>query len=130
MKQTETFHMLSDATRMRALALLLVEGELSVGEFVQALELSQPKVSRHLAALKETGLVTSRRYAQWVFHGINPELAAWQKQVLAAALNGLAGEGIIHQDTTRLLHMKNRPNRPRASQASESGIQHTRFVGL
>ena len=45
-----------EQTRLRALA-LLTEGELAVGELAQALDQSQPRVSRHLKLLTEAGLV-------------------------------------------------------------------------
>jgi len=111
MKQIEIFQMLGDATRLRALSLIATNGELCVCELVEALELSQPKISRHLAALKNAGLMTSRRDAQWVHHDINPELPAWQRQVLTAALAGIVDEGAVKADAARLAEMKNRPVR-------------------
>ena len=111
MNQTETFRILSDETRLRALALMNDKGELCVCELVHSLELSQPKISRHMAALRDAGLVSSRRYAQWVFYFIHPSLPKWQKQVLDGALLGVAGELLIAQDRLRLEEMKNRPER-------------------
>jgi len=111
MKQTETFQMLSDETRLRALALMSRQGEVCVCELMHALELSQPKISRHMAALREAGLVTATRRAQWVFYDINPELPDWQKQVLSGALAGTTKEVIVSQDETRLLKMNDRPQR-------------------
>ena len=43
---------LGDPTRVRILELLQQRGELSVGQLVEALDLSQPKVSNHLACLR------------------------------------------------------------------------------
>ena len=103
--------MLSDETRLRAMALMAAEGELCVCELVFALELPQPKVSRHMLALRDSGLVVSRRHAQWVFYAINPEMAGWQKQVLDGALAGIQNEGLIKQDKKRLDQMKDRPQR-------------------
>ena len=109
MKQANTFFMLSDETRLRALALMDQEGELCVCELVHALELSQPKISRHMAALRDTGLVVSNRRAQWVFYGINPKLPHWQQRVITAAIEGIKSEAVITQDASRLHKMKNRP---------------------
>lgn len=111
MKQTETFHMLSDATRLRALSLIEQEGSICVCELVYALELSQPKISRHLLALRDAGLVVSHRQAQWVFYTINPVLADWQQQVLSAAMAGLNNEQLIRDDKKRLDQMNERPQR-------------------
>ena len=114
MKQTETFHMLSDETRLRALALMEREGEVCVCELVHALELSQPKISRHMLALRDAGLVVSNRQAQWVFYAINPDLSAWQQQAVSAALTGIKDEKIVKQDEKRLKQMKDRPLRTAA----------------
>ena len=111
MKQIEIFQMLGDQTRLRALALMQDQGELCVCELVAALNLSQPKISRHLAALRDAGLLTSRRDAQWVFYHITPTLPDWQQQVVSAALTGIKDEAILKQDATRLQDMKNRPER-------------------
>lgn len=115
MKQTETFRLLGDATRLRALALVAREGELCVCELVAALGLSQPKVSRHLAALRDAGLLVPRRDAQWIFHAINPAIPDWQQQVIAAALDGISGEPVLEQDKARLVNTKNRPHRDAAA---------------
>ena len=115
MKQIEIFQMLGDQTRLRALALMQDQGELCVCELVAALDLSQPKISRHLAALRDAGLLTSRRDAQWVFYHFNPSLPEWQQQVVTAALNGIRDEPVLKQDTTRLNKMKNRPTRSNAA---------------
>ena len=114
MKQTDIFLMLSDETRLRALALMAREGELCVCELVYALGLSQPKISRHMAALRSTGLVIACRKAQWVFYDINPELPAWQRQVLAGALDGVRSQAAVREDKRRLSTMQNRPVRAAA----------------
>lgn len=115
MKQIEIFQMLADQTRLRALALMQAQGELCVCELVAGLDLSQPKISRHLAAMRDAGLLTSRRDAQWVFYHINTALPDWQQQVLAAALTGIKDEPVLKQDTRRLTGMKNRPERSTAA---------------
>lgn len=115
MKQTETFRLLGDETRVRALALIAHEGELCVCELVTALGLSQPKVSRHLAALRDAGLLVPRRDAQWIFHAINPGLPDWQQRAIAAALDGIGGEPVLEQDRARLSNMNKRPHRDAAA---------------
>ena len=115
MKQIEIFQMLADQTRLRALALMHEAGELCVCELVAALDLSQPKISRHLAAMRDAGLLTSRRDAQWVFYHITPTLPDWQQQVIAGALLGLKNAPILKQDAARLSAMQNRPARCNAA---------------
>jgi len=111
MKQIETFQMLADETRLRALALMQAHGELCVCELVTALDLPQPKISRHMTALRNAGLLTARRDAQWVFYTLNPDLPDWQKLVIDAALAGVQTEPVLKQDTARLKDMNNRPAR-------------------
>lgn len=115
MKQIEIFQMLGDQTRLRALSLMQDAGELCVCELVAALDLSQPKISRHLAALRDAGLLTSRRDAQWVFYHIDTALPEWQQQVLAWALFGIKDEAVLKQDAKRLTAMQNRPQRCNAA---------------
>jgi DNA-binding transcriptional ArsR family regulator len=55
------FRALGDPTRLRILALLGAEGELSAGELTRRLGLAQPKVSNHLACLRWCGFVEARR---------------------------------------------------------------------
>lgn len=58
---------LSDETRLRIIN-LLYEKELCVCDVVETLKITQTKASRHLAYLKNAGLVTDRKQAQWVYY--------------------------------------------------------------
>jgi len=111
MEQTTLFHILSDETRLRALALMQSAGEVCICELVHALELPQPKISRHMAAMRDAGIALPRRDAQWVFYAPNPSLPEWQKQVVASAMLGLANDPTTASDLTRLNNMANRPER-------------------
>jgi len=64
------FKTLSEPVRLRIVYLLLESGELCVCDLVDTLELSQSVVSRHLAYLRNNGLVTTRREGVWVFYRI------------------------------------------------------------
>lgn len=87
------FHALSDATRLRCLALLHVEGELCVCDLVRALDMAQPKISRHLALLRDMGVVTARREGVWMHYHLDPDMPAWWRVVLDEALPAqIAGE--------------------------------------
>lgn len=61
------FQALGDATRLRILGLLLT-GEVCVCNIHDSLGISQPKASRHLAYLRRTGLVATRRDGLWVHY--------------------------------------------------------------
>jgi DNA-binding transcriptional ArsR family regulator len=64
------FRVLSDPTRVRVLELLDEHGELSVGELVERLDQSQPKVSNHLACLRWCGFVERERRHPHVFYRV------------------------------------------------------------
>ncbi|MGE3467940.1 MAG: ArsR/SmtB family transcription factor [Pyrinomonadaceae bacterium] len=63
------FLALADKTRLHLLA-LLSDGELPVGEMVDQTGESQPKVSRHLAYLRNADVVSARRDGKWIYYGI------------------------------------------------------------
>ncbi|MDB5669504.1 MAG: metalloregulator ArsR/SmtB family transcription factor [Alphaproteobacteria bacterium] len=63
---SEIFRTLGDPTRVRIVALLR-EMELTVGELAQVLGQSQPRVSRHVRILIESGLLDRRKEGSWVF---------------------------------------------------------------
>lgn len=67
------FRGLGDPTRVRILALLADRGELAVGELVERLGQSQPKVSNHLACLRWCGFVTARREHPSVLYRVADE---------------------------------------------------------
>src|SRR5215216_7505064 len=66
LKLAVLFQALADPTRLRILALLR-EMELSVGELAQLLGQSQPRVSRHVRILSDSGLVGRRKEGSWVY---------------------------------------------------------------
>jgi DNA-binding transcriptional ArsR family regulator len=59
-----TFAALADPTRRQILA-RLVQGELSVTQLAEPLEMTQPAVSKHLKVLEHAGLIVRGREAQW-----------------------------------------------------------------
>jgi len=71
---------LSEPHRM-AIVAMLADGERPAGDFVDALPISQPTVSKHLSVLREAGLVAVRKDAQRRLYRLNPaplaELDAW-----------------------------------------------------
>ena len=64
------FRGLGDPIRLRILELLRDEGELSVGDLVRRLGLSQPKISNHLACLRWCGFIEARREGRIVYNRI------------------------------------------------------------
>ncbi|WP_022961709.1 metalloregulator ArsR/SmtB family transcription factor [Halopseudomonas pelagia] len=80
------FKCLADETRLRVMLLISREGELCVCELTCALGASQPKISRHLAALRQCGLLQDRRQGQWVYYSLSERLPEWVTQVLQSTL--------------------------------------------
>jgi len=109
------FQLLSDNTRLRCLSLLQQEGELCVCELVHGLGLIQPKVSRHLAALRDAGVVTDRRSGQWIYYQIDPDLPAWARQVIATTVSEASLREPFVNDRAVLAQMPNRPGAARCA---------------
>jgi len=94
--QMETlFRALADETRLRILGLLLT-GEVCVCDIHESLRVPQPKASRHLAYLRRTGLVDTRRDGLWIHY----RLATVADPVLAA-LEGAVRHALTHTDAVR-----------------------------
>ena len=75
------FRAFSDHTRLRILN-LLSGGELCVCDIVRVLDMSQPKVSRHLAYLRRSGLVLARRQGLWMHYRLAAPLGTFHKTLL------------------------------------------------
>ena len=73
---------LADDTRLKSLLLLQLNRELCVCDLMAALQQSQPKVSRHLASLRECGLVATEKRGKWVYYRISRALPAWARRAL------------------------------------------------
>jgi len=67
---TRYFKAFGDNSRFRIIQLLAAK-EMSVNEIAEAIGLSQPTVSRHLAILREADVVNDRREGQQVFYSLN-----------------------------------------------------------
>ncbi len=104
------FKCLSDETRLRCVTLLQKEGKLCVCELTEALQLSQPKISRHLAQLRQCGLLLDSREGQWVFYQINPKLPDWALSILENSLLAVEKNGPYSDDYNRLSSMADRPD--------------------
>ncbi len=81
----QLFKNLSDETRLGIVLLLREMGELCVCDLCTALEQSQPKISRHLAMLRESGLLLDRKQGKWVHYRLSPHIPSWAAQVIEQA---------------------------------------------
>jgi ArsR family transcriptional regulator len=103
---------LADDTRLQSLLLIQQEGELCVCELTTALDLSQPKISRHLAQLRACGLLQDRREGVWVHYRLNPKLPAWAATVIE--ITQAANTQYLGAAVKRLRRMRDRPARESA----------------
>jgi ArsR family transcriptional regulator len=103
------FDAFADPTRRRILALLADQGELCVCELTVALDQGQPKISRHLATLKEAGLVIPRRAGTWMHYRLDASVPGWVISLLQSLGQGAVAERTA--DLARLTQMHSRPER-------------------
>lgn len=82
---------LAETTRLRIVHLLERKGELCVCDLVSALQTHQPKISRHLAILRNAGIIKGRREGTWVHYRLEPQLPTWASQAIAHLLEGCDG---------------------------------------
>lgn len=81
------FLCLSDTTRLRIIEMLAGQ-ERSVGEFVEKLKEPQPKISRHLATMRDDGIVSTRREGKHIYYALNRNIS---EPVINAVLFELTG---------------------------------------
>lgn len=92
---------LSDPTRVRLLALLEGE-ELTVAELAAITRLAQPRVSTHLARLKEADLVRDRRAGVSAYYRFNGDTLDPGEARLWEALRDSTDDPLLRQDAERL----------------------------
>lgn len=68
--EIQLFKAISDGTRLRILLLLLNNGELCVCDLMESLQIPQSTVSRHLALLRNAGLVDGERRGAWMYYQV------------------------------------------------------------
>jgi len=91
----------ADATRVRLLALLELE-ELTVAELSGITRLAQPRVSTHLAKLKEAGLVRDRRAGVSAYYRFDEAALDPAQRALWQALSTGSDDPLLRQDAERL----------------------------
>lgn len=112
MRETASlFKALSDETRIRIVA-LLTHGELCVCDLMEVMELPQSTVSRHLATLRQAGLIEDRRQGIWIYYWLVESFEPIYRELL-----GLFSEGFGHLDQVqsdrkklKALILRNKPD--------------------
>ena len=99
------FKALGDETRLRIVA-LLSHGELCVCHLQEALGLSQPSVSRHLATLRAAGVVEQRREHKWVYYRLLRQPSDDCERHLRGVARTYAKRDVLRRDVARLLRTR------------------------
>jgi ArsR family transcriptional regulator, arsenate/arsenite/antimonite-responsive transcriptional repressor len=100
-RDIEALQALADPTRLRLLNLLTQAVEICVCELVDALEMPQYKVSRHLGILASTGWVEDRRMGKWNYYRIARRLRPYQETFLKALRQMREEREDFHRDEAR-----------------------------
>src|SRR5690348_4807161 len=116
---SSVLRLLADPTRVRLLALLEHE-ELTVAELAAVLQLAQPRVSTHLAKLKEAGLVRDRRAGVSAYYRINDADEGGAAE-LVRALEQSVDDALLASDAQRLPNVLARRARERGWADSVAG---------
>ncbi len=95
------FQSLGDKTRLRLLN-LMDDQEICVCYFVEILGQPQPKISRHLAYLRNAGIVTARREGKWMHYRMVMPPNAGAARILKEILAWLKEEKTMQSDRSRL----------------------------
>lgn len=98
----EIFKSLADETRLRILILLQGGNEHCVCDLMQALDMPQSTVSRHLAYLKRNGWLQDRRGGVWMYYSLNKEMDGFLQAQLVLLISRLADSAMCRTDRERL----------------------------
>lgn len=105
------FMALADKTRLRLLN-LMHGGEVSVGDFTEALGDSQPKISRHLAYLRSSGLVNTRRDGKWIHYSIRWPQDEGMFRVLKQTIDAMERDPEMASDQARYAQLDHPESTP------------------
>lgn len=79
---SQIFKACADESRLRILHLIFENGEMCISDLERILEYTQAKTSRHLIYLKNSGILSFRRYNHWVFYSVKDEVFEIVNQIL------------------------------------------------
>jgi ArsR family transcriptional regulator, arsenate/arsenite/antimonite-responsive transcriptional repressor len=105
------FKALADRTRLRLIN-LMGDDEICVCFHVEVLNISQPKISRHLAYLRRAGLVAARREGKWIHYRVVEPPDAHAARILAEVRSWLADDAAMQRDRSRLAKICCAPQMP------------------
>jgi len=104
------FKTLGDETRLRIFGLLLKK-ELCVCDIESILGISQANASRHLARMKVSGILASRKTAQWVYYSLSAEFLESYSSINESISSELKKTPTYKSDVKKLAGLKKDPAR-------------------
>lgn len=102
---TELYKTLSDETRVRIINLIYKQ-DLCVCELVEILDLTQPKISKHIAKFRQIGLVNTQRKEQYVYYSFNHENTMYES-IVTNMINEIKELDIYKKDIERMDTIEN-----------------------
>ena len=85
-----TLSALAEPTRLAVMPLLADGSEHCVCALMEALGVTQSRMSRHMQVLRQAGLVVDRRDAQWVRYRLNPDMPPHIRTIVDAVIAAAA----------------------------------------
>jgi ArsR family transcriptional regulator, arsenate/arsenite/antimonite-responsive transcriptional repressor len=116
------FLSLGDKTRLRLLS-LMSNGEVSVGHLVDEIGESQPKVSRHLAYLRNSGVVNTRRDGKWIYYGIQPSDDPDVDRVVRFIIETLSGSAPVESTEIKRALRNKAQTKSSAKQVQKADVE-------
>jgi ArsR family transcriptional regulator len=96
------FKVLADPTRLRLAVLLSIQGKTCVCELVEALDVPQYTVSRHLGIMRSAGLVEARREGTWMYYTLSKARNRLEECLQECFRDCLADHKTVKKDMKRL----------------------------
>jgi len=106
------FELLADRTRRRLLKLIYDHHEVCVCRLVGGLAEPQPKISRHLALMRQARLLRSRRDRTWIIYALDPQVPAWAVRVIQQLAEAAEADPVSAADRARMGLIKVCGSRP------------------
>ena len=85
MSPLQFFKCMSDDTRLKSVLIINQLEEACVCDLMAALDLDQPKVSRHLAELRKCNILQDERRGKWVYYRLHQDLPEWALDIIRLA---------------------------------------------
>lgn len=102
---SDKFAAFSDPTRLRILHLLR-DGELCVGDLVTILDMPQSTISRHLAYLRRSTLVATRKSGLWMYYSLTPAKSEFHRKLLDCLSACFADVPELKKDAARVKKLR------------------------